>query len=84
MFGKDQTTIFGVKRNLLSQENCDPNVPQKTVQKPSICTRPEKTLDAPGILDDYYLNLLDWSSDSVIAIALNESVYLQETETGQI
>jgi cell division cycle protein 20 (cofactor of APC complex) len=27
-----------------------------------IQTAPERVLDAPGLVDDYYLNLLDWSS----------------------
>ena len=27
-----------------------------------IQTAPERVLDAPGLADDYYLNLLDWSS----------------------
>lgn len=36
----------------------------------------EKVLDAPDIKDDYYLNLLDWSSKGVLAIGLSERVYL--------
>ena len=36
----------------------------------------EKTLDAPDLLDDYYLNLLDWGSRNVLAIALGNTVYL--------
>ena len=28
----------------------------------------EKILDAPGMADDYYLNLLDWSNQNVLAI----------------
>lgn len=38
--------------------------------------KPEKTLDAPDIIDDFYLNLLDWSCSNVVAIALANSVYL--------
>ena len=36
----------------------------------------EKILDAPDIKDDYYLNLLDWSSKGVLSIGLAEKVYL--------
>lgn len=36
----------------------------------------ERTLDAPDILDDFYLNLLDWGSDNVLSIALENTVYL--------
>lgn len=36
----------------------------------------ERTLDAPDILDDLYLNLLDWGSGNVLSIALGNTVYL--------
>ncbi|KAK7380637.1 hypothetical protein VNO78_33152 [Psophocarpus tetragonolobus] len=36
----------------------------------------EKTLDAPDLVNDYYLNLLDWGSSNVLAIALGSTVYL--------
>ncbi|KAF5737383.1 hypothetical protein HS088_TW13G00263 [Tripterygium wilfordii] len=36
----------------------------------------ERTLDAPDIVDDFYLNLLDWGSRNVLAIALENTVYL--------
>jgi len=36
----------------------------------------DRTLDAPDLLDDYYLNLLDWSSTNVLSIALHNTVYL--------
>jgi len=36
----------------------------------------ERTLDAPDILDDFYLNLLDWGSSNVVSIALENTVYL--------
>eukprot|EP01126_Amoeba_proteus_P052576 TRINITY_DN6361_c0_g1_i1.p1 TRINITY_DN6361_c0_g1~~TRINITY_DN6361_c0_g1_i1.p1 ORF type:complete len:414 (-),score=57.57 TRINITY_DN6361_c0_g1_i1:286-1527(-) len=42
----------------------------------------EKTLDAPGMVDDYYLNLLDWSSSNVVAVALASSVYLWDASEG--
>ncbi|TYG52788.1 hypothetical protein ES288_D09G056100v1 [Gossypium darwinii] len=36
----------------------------------------ERTLDAPDLMDDFYLNLLDWGSSNVLAIALGNTVYL--------
>lgn len=45
---------------------------------------PERTLDAPDLLDDYYLNLLDWSSTNVLAIALGSTVYLWDAITSCI
>lgn len=41
-----------------------------------IANRPYKILEAPGLLDDFYLNLLDWSSRNDIAVGLDNSVYL--------
>jgi hypothetical protein len=45
---------------------------------------PERVLDAPEIIDDYYLNLLDWSSENVLSVALCQAVYLWHAGTGQI
>ena len=45
---------------------------------------PERTLDAPDLLDDYYLNLMDWSSTNVLAIALGMTVYLWDAATSSI
>lgn len=45
----------------------------------------ERVLDAPGLVDDYYLNLLDWGpSNNVLAVALGQSVYLWSAESGEI
>jgi cell division cycle protein 20 (cofactor of APC complex) len=44
----------------------------------------ERTLDAPDLLDDYYLNLLDWSANNVLAVALGNTVYLWDATTSSI
>lgn len=49
-----------------------------------IPTNPERILDAPDIINDYYLNLLDWSSDNIVTVALGNSVYLWNAGTGNI
>lgn len=41
-----------------------------------IAPTPEKILDAPELKDDYYLNLLDWSSKGILSIGLADKVYL--------
>ncbi|KAI8918305.1 WD40-repeat-containing domain protein [Powellomyces hirtus] len=56
--------------------------PNSTANKRRVKTEPEKVLDAPGLLDDYYLNLMDWSSTNVLAIALENTVYLWNGTTG--
>eukprot|EP00906_Rhabdomonas_costata_P018146 RCo026440 len=45
---------------------------------------PERILDAPELLDDYYLNLLDWSMANILTVALNRTVYLWNADTGAI
>ena len=45
---------------------------------------PERILDAPELLDDYYLNLLDWSCNNVVSVALGSTVYLWNAESGDI
>ncbi len=37
---------------------------------------PERILDAPGLRDDFYLNLLDWSLHNTLAVGLGRTVYL--------
>jgi len=44
----------------------------------------ERILDAPELLDDYYLNLLDWSSSNSVAIALGTHVYLWNASSGEV
>uniref|UniRef100_A0A0D9XBH7 CDC20/Fizzy WD40 domain-containing protein n=1 Tax=Leersia perrieri TaxID=77586 RepID=A0A0D9XBH7_9ORYZ len=36
----------------------------------------ERTLAAPGIVDNFYLNILDWGSKDVVSIALGNTLYL--------
>ncbi len=45
---------------------------------------PDRVLDAPDIVDDFYLNLLDWSETNVVAIALRDQVYLWTAHTAEI
>lgn len=49
-----------------------------------IPSAPERVLDAPGLVDDYYLNLLDWSSGNQVAIGLERSVYIWSAESGSV
>lgn len=49
-----------------------------------IQSAPERVLDAPGLVDDYYLNLLDWSSQNQVAIGLERNVYVWTAESGTV
>eukprot|EP00127_Corallochytrium_limacisporum_P001684 Clim_evm21s77 gene=Clim_evmTU21s77 len=45
---------------------------------------PDRILDAPELMDDYYLNLLDWNASNLLAVALGPSVYIWNAGTGAI
>ena len=42
----------------------------------------ERTLDAPDLVDDYYLNLMDWGSSNLLSIALGDTMYLWDASNG--
>ncbi|KAJ1639683.1 hypothetical protein T492DRAFT_832716 [Pavlovales sp. CCMP2436] len=69
-------------RVLYSQNKDAMNQPRRFAR--NIPQAPERILDAPDMIDDYYLNLLDWSSTNVVAIALGDSVYLWNAGDGSI
>lgn len=50
----------------------------------TIPTSAQRVLDAPGLVDDFYLNLLSWSSTNQLAVALCESTYIWNAETGTV
>lgn len=68
-----QVFCMSTVKQFLTKKN---DVVVKKQVKKNIRLSPEKVLDAPEIRDDYYLNLLDWSSKGPLAIGLNDKVYL--------
>lgn len=62
---------------------------QKLLRSPRKPTRkiskiPFKVLDAPELQDDFYLNLVDWSSLNVLSVGLGTCVYLWSACTSQV
>jgi cell division cycle 20-like protein 1, cofactor of APC complex len=49
-----------------------------------IAKTPFKVLEAPAIEDDFYLNLLDWSSQNVLAVGLGSAVWMWNALTSQV
>uniref|UniRef100_A0A1I7SCR3 WD_REPEATS_REGION domain-containing protein n=1 Tax=Bursaphelenchus xylophilus TaxID=6326 RepID=A0A1I7SCR3_BURXY len=45
---------------------------------------PVRILDAPTINDDFYLNIMDWGQTNVVAVALDNVVYLWHAESGDV
>ncbi|KAM4605617.1 cell division cycle protein 20 homolog [Polymixia lowei] len=58
--------------------------PASTKKTRYISSVPDRILDAPDLRNDFYLNLLDWSSRNIIAVALHNSVYLWDATRGEI
>jgi len=52
--------------------------------KRKIAKVPTKVLDAPSLQDDFYLNLVDWSSQNVLAVGLGSCVYLWSAATSKV
>ncbi|XP_020694407.2 protein FIZZY-RELATED 2 isoform X2 [Dendrobium catenatum] len=51
-------------------------VPSQPKASRKVSKSPYKVLDAPALQDDFYLNLVDWSSHNVLAVGLGNCVYL--------
>ncbi|KAK9318454.1 WD40-repeat-containing domain protein [Lipomyces starkeyi] len=50
----------------------------------SISKVPFRVLDAPELADDFYLNLVDWSSTNILGVGLARAVYLWNAFTGSV
>lgn len=63
----------------------NPSVTVDNQIKPrKISSNPYRILDAPGLSDDFYLNLVDWSSQNVLAVALESAVYVWNATTSTV
>lgn len=49
-----------------------------------IAKTPFKVLDAPALQDDFYLNLVDWSSQNQLAVGLGSCIYLWSATSSQV
>ena len=65
------------KKGIISQDNNLLNINYKYNKiHRKIQKTPLRVLDAPNLLDDFYLNLLDWGKENIIAVALSNEIYL--------
>ncbi|CAN1257487.1 Protein FIZZY-RELATED 3 [Linum perenne] len=62
-----------------SNEGSTPPKPSRKVPK-----TPHKVLDAPSLQDDFYLNVVDWSSQNVLAVGLGTCVYLWSASNSKV
>ena len=49
-----------------------------------ICTKADRILDAPEYFDDFYLNLIDWSRNNHMAVALYDILYIWNAVSGSV
>ena len=66
----------------IDQEQISKIIPNSDYRE--ISDKPYKILDAPGLEDDFYLNLLDWSSKNDLVVGLRQNVYIWSATTGQV
>ncbi|KAF5387199.1 hypothetical protein D9757_006888 [Collybiopsis confluens] len=50
----------------------------------SVCKTPYRVLDAPELAEDFYLNLVDWSSTNVLGVGLGSCVYLWTAQNASV
>ncbi|XP_064415500.1 cell division cycle protein 20 homolog [Latimeria chalumnae] len=84
MSGKPQNAPEGYQNNLkvLYSQKVTPGSSKKSSRY--IPTVPDRILDAPALRNDFYLNLIDWSMQNLLAVALGKDVYLWNAGTGDI
>ena len=91
---RKQKTFTGIENenqrtglnSILRMENDTPmtNDPTQLKSVRKIPKVPFKVLDAPLLEDDFYLNLVDWSSSNILAVGLNGAVYIWSASNQQV
>jgi cell division cycle 20-like protein 1 (cofactor of APC complex) len=77
-FPKKSTKNLDFLRNSLTF------IDEKYDKERKIASTPFKVLDAPNLHDDFYLNVVDWSSNQNLAVGLGQSVYIWNYKTNQV
>ena len=75
---KDKLLSFSEQKNFntdnRNENNClginGKNFKKHSTEFRKIQKIPFKVLDAPNLQDDFYLNLLEWSSSNILSVAL--------------
>ncbi|KRX04645.1 WD40-repeat-containing domain [Pseudocohnilembus persalinus] len=74
----DNKNIF---QNFIGTKSCyssGSKIPKRKIQ-----TTPVKVLDAPGLSDDFYMDMLDWNCHGYIAVGLANTIYLWNSNPQQ-
>ena len=57
------------------------SIVRKAARKP-VARNPIRILDAPGMQESFHSNLLDWGSNSVLSVALSDTAFLWNPDSG--
>lgn len=79
---KKPVNLFSRVGKGMNQKSLSPAIAFARAKK--VPTAPDRVLDAPGLVDDFYLNLLAWSSTNLLAIGLEDTVYVWNASTGSV
>jgi cell division cycle 20-like protein 1 (cofactor of APC complex) len=75
-------SAFGGSNPLTGLNEDQVIVPSKRSRK--ISKIPYKVLDAPALQDDFYLNLVDWSSTNNLAVGLSNCIYIWSASNSKV
>ncbi|XP_038050564.1 cell division cycle protein 20 homolog [Patiria miniata] len=79
---KAQEGYYNNLKVLYSSSKSDSTVKAKAGRY--ISSTPDNILDAPGLRNDFYLNLVDWGARNMVAVALENEVYIWNASDGTI
>ncbi|GMI79844.1 FIZZY-related 3, cell cycle switch protein 52 B [Hibiscus trionum] len=79
---ESQSELVAVQDRADSGFSSEASTPPKPPRK--VPKTPHKVLDAPSLQDDFYLNLVDWSSQNVLAVGLGTCVYLWTASNSKV
>jgi cell division cycle protein 20 (cofactor of APC complex) len=82
---RSSSPLFGVESSL--REAFQANKRSRSsphAHRRNIASTPSRILDAPGLHDNFYLQLLDWGSSNLLAVGLDETAYVYAPETGSV
>eukprot|EP00835_Amoeboradix_gromovi_P002937 NODE_179_length_15798_cov_0.379769.p5 type:complete len:386 gc:universal NODE_179_length_15798_cov_0.379769:7714-8871(+) len=77
-------TALNYNQTQILMFNIKAPIPITKIKKKVETIKLERILDAPNIVDDYYTELLAWNSDNIVAIGLQNSVYLWNGSSGNV
>lgn len=79
VFKHPENSILGYDLALFSNQTMAAPVSNRVLP-----TQADRILDAPDIIDDYYLNLISWSDSNLLAVALRNKLYLWNGNNGNV